>query len=113
MVNIGAEKMSKSLGNFMTVQAAAARVGGEAVRLFVIGTHYRSPLDFSPERLDESARALTRIYETLARADAAAAGAGGGRGPGRSGCARRIPRRDGRRPEHGARPWGSCSRRCG
>jgi len=59
--------MSKSLGNFMTVQAAAARVGGEAVRLFVIGTHYRSPLDFSPERLDESARALTRIYETLAR----------------------------------------------
>jgi len=76
MVNIGAEKMSKSLGNFMTVQAAAARVGGEAVRLFVIGTHYRSPLDFSPERLDESGRALTRIYETLARADTAAAGAG-------------------------------------
>ena len=73
MVNIGQEKMSKSLGNFMTVQEAAARVGGEAVRLFVIGTHYRSPLDFSPERLDESARALTRIYETLARADDGAA----------------------------------------
>jgi cysteinyl-tRNA synthetase len=71
MVNIGQEKMSKSLGNFMTVQQAAARVGGEAVRLFVIGTHYRSPLDFSPERLDESGRALTRLYETLARADAA------------------------------------------
>ena len=71
MVNIGQEKMSKSLGNFMTVQAAAARVGGEAVRLFVIGTHYRGPLDFSPERLDESSRALTRLYETLARADAA------------------------------------------
>ena len=73
MVNIGQEKMSKSLGNFMSVQEAAARVGGEAVRLFVIGTHYRSPLDFSPERLDESGRALTRIYETLARADAALA----------------------------------------
>ncbi|HVO22686.1 MAG TPA: cysteine--tRNA ligase [Candidatus Margulisiibacteriota bacterium] len=71
MVNIGTEKMSKSLGNFMTVQEAAARVGGEAVRLFVIGTHYRSPLDFSPERLDESGRALTRLYETLARADSA------------------------------------------
>ena len=69
MVNIGAEKMSKSLGNFMTVQAAAARVGGEAVRLFVIGTHYRSPLEFSPDRLDESGRALTRLYETLARTD--------------------------------------------
>jgi cysteinyl-tRNA synthetase len=73
MVNIGQEKMSKSLANFMTVQAAAARVGGEAVRLFVIGTHYRSPLDFSPERLDESGRALTRLYETLARADVAIA----------------------------------------
>jgi cysteinyl-tRNA synthetase len=41
------------------------------VRLFVIGTHYRSPLDFSPERLDESSRALARLYETLARADEA------------------------------------------
>jgi cysteinyl-tRNA synthetase len=70
MVTIDQEKMSKSLGNFMTVQEAAGRVGGEAVRLFVLGTHYRSPLDFSPERLDESARALTRLYETLARADA-------------------------------------------
>jgi len=71
MVTIGQEKMSKSLGNFMTVQEAASRVGGEAVRLFVVSTHYRSPLDFFPERLDESGRALTRLYETLARADAA------------------------------------------
>ncbi len=69
MVTIDQEKMSKSLGNFMTVQEAASRVGGEAVRLFVIGTHYRSPLDFSPQRLEESARALGRVYETLARAD--------------------------------------------
>jgi len=82
MVNIGQEKMSKSLGNFMTVQEAAARVGGEAVRLFVIGTHYRSPLEFSPERLDESARALTRLYETLARADAALAAETRNQGPG-------------------------------
>jgi cysteinyl-tRNA synthetase len=69
MVTIDKEKMSKSLGNFMTVQEAVGRVGGEAVRLFVLGTHYRSPLDFSPERLDESSKALTRLYETLARAD--------------------------------------------
>jgi len=45
------------------------------VRLFVLGTHYRSPLDFSPERLDESGRALTRLYETLARGDEAIAAA--------------------------------------
>jgi cysteinyl-tRNA synthetase len=74
MVTIEQEKMSKSLGNFMTVQEAVGRVGGEAVRLFVIGTHYRSPLDFSPQRLEESARALTRLYETLARADEAVPG---------------------------------------
>ncbi|MBI1816621.1 MAG: cysteine--tRNA ligase [Deltaproteobacteria bacterium] len=71
MVTIDREKMSKSLGNFMTVQAASQRVGGEAVRLFVIGTHYRSPLDFAVERLDDAAGNVTRIYETLARADAA------------------------------------------
>lgn len=70
LVTIGAEKMSKSLGNFMTVAEAVARAGGEAVRLFVLGTHYRSPLDFAPERLDDAARALGRLYDTLARADA-------------------------------------------
>jgi len=68
MVTIDREKMSKSLGNFMTVQEAVRRVGGEAVRHFVMGTHYRSPLDFLPDRLDEAAKALARLYETLARA---------------------------------------------
>jgi cysteinyl-tRNA synthetase len=71
MVTIDQEKMSKSLGNFMTVHEAAVRAGGEALRLFVIGTHYRSPLDFSEERLDEAAGNIQRIYETLARAFAA------------------------------------------
>ncbi|GIW43178.1 MAG: cysteine--tRNA ligase [Candidatus Binatia bacterium] len=70
LVTIGAEKMSKSLGNFMTVAEAVARAGGEAVRLLVLGTHYRSPLEFVPERLDEAARALGRLYETLYRVDA-------------------------------------------
>jgi cysteinyl-tRNA synthetase len=74
MVTIEQEKMSKSLGNFMTVQEAVGRVGGEAVRLFVIGTHYRSPLDFSPQRLEETGRALSRLYETLARTDEAVPG---------------------------------------
>jgi len=78
MVNIGKEKMSKSLGNFLTVERAVAQAGGEAVRQFVIGTHYRSPLEFTPERLDETAKALHRIYETLARADEATAAAGQG-----------------------------------
>ena len=69
MVTIDREKMSKSLGNFTTVAEAVKQAGGEAVRQFVIGTHYRSPLDYSSDRLDEAAKALTRIYETLARVD--------------------------------------------
>jgi len=69
MVNYGAEKMSKSLGNVWTVADAARQVGGEAIRLLVLGTQYRGPLDFQPDRLLETKRTLDRLYETLARAD--------------------------------------------
>jgi cysteinyl-tRNA synthetase len=69
MVTLAHEKMSKSLGNFMTILDAAAQVGGEALRLFVLGTHYRGPLDFSAERLEECKRALDRLYEGLARGE--------------------------------------------
>jgi cysteinyl-tRNA synthetase len=75
MVNFGAEKMSKSLGNVWSVADAARQVGGEAVRLLVLGTHYRGPLDFQPDRLLETKHTLDRLYETLARADAALQGA--------------------------------------
>ena len=71
MVNFGAEKMSKSLGNVWTVVDAARQVGGEALRLLVLGTHYRGPLDFQPDRLLETKRTLDRLYESLARADEA------------------------------------------
>jgi cysteinyl-tRNA synthetase len=71
MVNFGAEKMSKSLGNVWTVADAARQVGGEALRLLVLGTHYRGPLDFQPDRLLETRRTLDRLYESLARADEA------------------------------------------
>ena len=73
MVNLGTEKMSKSAGNMMTIQACAAEYGGEALRYLVVGTHYRGPLDFSVERLQEQKRVLDRIYESLARADEALA----------------------------------------
>lgn len=76
MVNLGSEKMSKSLGNFLTVHECAAQFGGEALRYLVMGTHYRGPLDFSVERLREQKKVLDRVYESLARADEALAGAG-------------------------------------
>ena len=63
MVTLGTEKMSKSLGNVWTVADAARQVGGEALRLLVLGTHYRGPLDFQPDRLLETKRPLDRLYE--------------------------------------------------
>jgi cysteinyl-tRNA synthetase len=71
MITSGTEKMSKSLGNILTIPEVAERVPAEALRLLYLGTHYRAPLDFSSGRLDEARGALTRVYETLARADEA------------------------------------------
>ncbi|HWL67466.1 MAG TPA: cysteine--tRNA ligase, partial [Geminicoccus sp.] len=48
-VTVNGEKMAKSLGNFTTVADVLAKAPGEAVRLWTLGTHYRSPLDFSWE----------------------------------------------------------------
>ncbi len=73
MVTREQEKMSKSLGNFLTIRDAASIASPESLRLFFLGAHYRTPLDFNRERLAEEEKRLARIYETLARADAALA----------------------------------------
>jgi cysteinyl-tRNA synthetase len=72
-VRINEEKMSKSLGNVFTIRELVERLPAEALRLFLVSTHYRSPMDFSLESVEESFRALVRFYETLARADCAGA----------------------------------------
>lgn len=64
-VNINNEKMSKSLGNFFTIRDILKAVHPEALRLFVISKHYRNPVDFSDEALNEAERALERLYGTL------------------------------------------------
>ena len=69
MLTSGSEKMSKSLGNILSIPEVAGRAPAEAVRLLYLGTHYRAPLDFSSGRLAEAQGALLRLYETLARAD--------------------------------------------
>jgi cysteinyl-tRNA synthetase len=61
------EKMSKSLGNVFGIREVTQRLPAEALRLFLISTHYRSPMDFSIEGVEESLRALVRLYETKAR----------------------------------------------
>jgi len=74
MITFAADKMSKSLGNVLSIEDATGRAPGEALRLLFHGTHYRTPLDFSVARLEEQARSLERLYESLARADEAAGG---------------------------------------
>jgi len=66
-VNINAEKMSKSLGNFFTIREVTEKYHPEILRMFVLGTHYRSPLDFSDAALDASKAGLDRLYETKRR----------------------------------------------
>lgn len=66
-VNINAEKMSKSLGNFFTIREVTEKYHPEVLRMFVLGTHYRSPLDFSDSALDAAKAGLDRLYETKRR----------------------------------------------
>lgn len=66
----GADKMSKSLGNFVTIRQALADHPADAVRLYLLQTHYRSPLEFAEEGIGEAQTSIARMYETLQRADA-------------------------------------------
>jgi cysteinyl-tRNA synthetase len=71
-VRVDNEKMSKSLGNFFTVREILARYDPEVVRFFVIRAHYRSPLNYSDQHLDDARQALTRLYTALKGVDPAA-----------------------------------------
>ena len=53
--------MSKSLGNFFTIDEVLAKFDASVVRYFLLGAHYRAPLDFSDAALEESATALERL----------------------------------------------------
>jgi len=70
-VNINEEKMSKSLGNFFTIDEVLKKYHPEVLRMFILGTHYRSPLDFSDQALDAAKAGLDRLYETRRRLDQA------------------------------------------
>ena len=59
------EKMSKSLGNFYTVHDLLAEFPGEAIRLALLQTHYRQPLDFTREGIAQAKRLLDRYYGAL------------------------------------------------
>ena len=63
-VNINAEKMSKSLGNFFTISEVLEKYDPEVLRMFILSTHYRSPLDYSDAALDVAKAGLDRLYES-------------------------------------------------
>jgi len=60
-ISIDSKKMSKSLGNFFTVREAAAAYGYESIRMFMLMSHYRSPLNYSGDILIQSKNALDRL----------------------------------------------------
>jgi len=68
-LTIDKEKMSKSVGNFFTIRDVLAKVSPDALRYFLLGTHYRSPIDFSDVILDESDRRVEALYETRRRSN--------------------------------------------
>ena len=65
MVQVDKEKMSKSLGNFFTVKDVLAQYNAEAVRYFLLSSHYRSQLNYSAENLQQAHAALGRLYTAL------------------------------------------------
>jgi cysteinyl-tRNA synthetase len=82
-VNVDKEKMSKSLGNFVTVRDVLARNDAEGFRWFLLGVHYRGPIQFDTDTIgdrvifpgvDEAERRMDYFYETLARLDDVLAG---------------------------------------
>jgi len=64
-VRVDNEKMSKSLGNFFTLREVLKQRDAEAVRFFLLRPHYRSPLNYSDQHLEDARAGLTRLYTTL------------------------------------------------
>ncbi|WP_019123561.1 cysteine--tRNA ligase [Brevibacillus massiliensis] len=66
MININNEKMSKSLGNFLLLRDILERCSGQLIRFFVLSGHYRSPINFSDEMLEQAEAGLERIKTAYA-----------------------------------------------
>ncbi|HEX7046841.1 MAG TPA: cysteine--tRNA ligase [Gammaproteobacteria bacterium] len=64
-VNIDEEKMSKSLGNFFTIRDVLKHYRAEVLRVFLLSSHYRSPLNYSNENLDKAKASVERLYLAL------------------------------------------------
>jgi len=65
MVQLGGEKMSKSLGNLITIKEAVDKYSADAIRIFVLSSHYRSPLTYSEEILEAAEKGAERLRQTV------------------------------------------------
>jgi cysteinyl-tRNA synthetase len=72
-LRVGEEKMSKSLGNFLTIRAALARHDAEVLRFFLVRSHYRSQIALTESLIDDARAGLTRLYTALRGLDVPAA----------------------------------------
>jgi cysteinyl-tRNA synthetase len=68
-LNVSGEKMSKSLGNFITIRDMLKNHDPETFRFFVLSTHYRSPIDFSKTTLEQAKNSIERIYKVIKTID--------------------------------------------
>lgn len=64
-IQINKEKMSKSLNNFFTIREVIAEYDPEILRYFLMASHYRSPVNYSKDQLDQAKHSLDRIYTAL------------------------------------------------
>ena len=65
LLNVGGQRMGKSLGNFVTVREAQEQYDPEVIRFFLLSAHYRSPLNYTPESLDGARGGLERLYNAV------------------------------------------------
>lgn len=70
-VNINSEKMSKSLGNFLMIKDVLKSCHPEALRVFLLSSHYRNPVDYTHQYIEESESGLEKIYALLLRIEEA------------------------------------------
>jgi cysteinyl-tRNA synthetase len=65
LLRLGEEKMSKSTGNLITIKEALARYSADAVRVFVLGSHYRKPLTYTEEALEAAEQGVERLRQVV------------------------------------------------
>jgi cysteinyl-tRNA synthetase len=69
LVQLGGDKMSKSLGNLITIKQALEKYSADALRIFILSSHYRSPLTYSEEGLEAAERGVERLLRVVSRED--------------------------------------------